>query len=137
MLTISSPPVSDFEVARRAEVIGRAIDAARAARPAGLRDRRFSGVLVHPSTVAPAFVERLARSLLQHLADAGIAEDGQFVGMLGAGVVDFRLAAGVRRAEAPGRARPLGGRDLRRRPAATRTSGPASSSRIPEDLEAS
>ena len=48
MLTVSSPPVSDFEVERRAEVIARRLAAARDARPPGSRDRRMSGVLVHP-----------------------------------------------------------------------------------------
>ena len=51
MLTLSSPPVSELEVERRAEVIAEKIRAARAARPESLRGRRYSGVLVHPSTV--------------------------------------------------------------------------------------
>lgn len=93
MLTITSPPVTDFEVESRAAVIARRLGELRAARPEALRDRRYSGVLVHPSTVSPALVERLARMLLRHLVDRGLAEDGQFLAMLGAGAVDFRLAA--------------------------------------------
>ena len=95
MLTISSPPVSDFEVEQRAGSIARRLEDARATRPEALRDRRYSGVLVHPSSVSPEFIERLGRSALQHLADEGLVEDGQYVPMLGAGAVDFRMADGV------------------------------------------
>ena len=58
MLTLSSPPVSAFEVERRADLIARKLQELRDSRPASLRDRRFSAVLVHPSTLSPAFVER-------------------------------------------------------------------------------
>lgn len=92
MLTISSPPVSDFEIEQRAKLIGSRLESARASRPASLHNNRFSGVLVYPSTVSPALVERIGRSLLQHLTDRGMVEDGQFVPMLGASAVDFRLA---------------------------------------------
>ncbi|WZO97758.1 efflux RND transporter permease subunit [Isosphaeraceae bacterium EP7] len=98
MLTISSPPVSDVEVERRAALIAERLKAVREARPEGLRDRRHSGVLVHPTSLDPALIERLAQSLLLHLKDAGMAEDGQYVGLLGAGVVDFRLIDGIDRA---------------------------------------
>ena len=54
MLSVSSPPVSNFEVERRAEVIARRLAAVRNARPAALRDRRMSGVLVHPAGLDPA-----------------------------------------------------------------------------------
>ena len=94
MLTLSSPPVSDAEVEARARVVSRRLAETRAARPGGFRSRRFSGVLVHPSTVDRALVERLARSMLRHLSEKGLAEDGQYVGMLGAGAVDFRLPEG-------------------------------------------
>jgi multidrug efflux pump subunit AcrB len=99
MLTISSPPVSDFEVERRAQVIGQKIDALRADRPALLRDRRYSGVLVHPSSVSPEMVERIGRSLLTYLSDLRLIEDPQYAGMLGAGIVDFRLANGHNESE--------------------------------------
>ncbi|WP_406698920.1 efflux RND transporter permease subunit [Singulisphaera sp. Ch08] len=98
MLTVSSPPITDFEVEQRAELIVRKLEAARAARPEALRDRRYSGVLVHPSSVSPDFIERIGRSALQHLVEAGLAEDGQYLAMLGAGVVDFRLADGANEA---------------------------------------
>jgi len=100
MLTVSSPPVSDFEVQRRAEVIARRLAAARDARPTGLRDRRMSGVLVHPTGLDARLVERLARSALQALTERGVAEDGQYVGMLGAGAIDFRRPPGVDEARA-------------------------------------
>jgi len=95
MLTVSSPPVSDFEVERRAEVIARRLAVARDARPPGLRDRRMSGVVIHPRGLDAALVERLARSALQVLSERGVAEDGQYVGMLGAGAIDFRRPPGV------------------------------------------
>ncbi|HEY2158449.1 MAG TPA: efflux RND transporter permease subunit, partial [Isosphaeraceae bacterium] len=95
MLTVSSPPVSDFEVERRAEVIARRLATARDARPPGSRDRRMSGVLVHPAGLDPALVERMARSALQTLTERGAAEDGEYVGMLGAGAIDFRRPPGV------------------------------------------
>jgi multidrug efflux pump subunit AcrB len=95
MLTISSPPVSDFEVERRAEVIARRLAAVRAARPEPLRDRRHSGVLVFPASFDPALVERLGHSALRRLSERGLAEDSQYVGMLGAGAIDFRLAPGA------------------------------------------
>ena len=56
MLTLSSPPVTDFEVQQRAGLISRKLEDLRAGRPAPLRDRRFSGILVHPSTLSTAFV---------------------------------------------------------------------------------
>lgn len=95
MLTVSSPPVSDFEVERRAGVIVRRLASARDARPPGLRDRRMSGVLVHPTGLDPAFVERMARSALHTLTERGVAEDGVYVEMLGAGAIDFRRTPGV------------------------------------------
>ncbi|WP_422928294.1 efflux RND transporter permease subunit [Singulisphaera sp. PoT] len=94
MLTISSPPISDQDIEQRADVISRRLVKERAERPEALRSRRYSGVLVHPSTVDRALVERLGRLLLQHLTEAGLAEDGRYVGLLGAGVVDFRLPEG-------------------------------------------
>ena len=61
MLTLSSPPVSDLEVERRAEVIAEKIRAAHAARPESLRGRRYSGVLVRIPTVDSG-AARAARS---------------------------------------------------------------------------
>ena len=79
MLTISSPPVPDSEIDRRAELIRAGLEELRAGRPGPLQARRFSGVLVHPSTVSTTFVERLARSLLQRLADRKLSNDGQLL----------------------------------------------------------
>lgn len=94
LLTLSSPPVSDFEIEQRAGVVRRRVEEHRSSRPDPLRDRRYSGVLIHPSHVPDALVERLGRSLLAHLDDRGLAEDGAYLALLGAGVVDFRLPAG-------------------------------------------
>jgi multidrug efflux pump subunit AcrB len=95
MLTISSPPISDFEIEQRAASIARKLEEARLARPEGLRDRRYSGILVYPSSVSAEFVERLGRSVLQFLSEKGLAQDGQYLPMLGAGVVDFSLPEGA------------------------------------------
>ncbi|HET6880748.1 MAG TPA: efflux RND transporter permease subunit, partial [Pirellulales bacterium] len=95
MLTISSPPVSDFEIERRAEVIARRLGEIRAGRPAGSRDRRMSSVLVHPTSFDAGLVERLGRKALEALAEKGLASDGQYVRMMGAAAIDFQLAPGV------------------------------------------
>ena len=102
MLTISSPPVSDLEVDRRAELISDRIRALRGLRPEPLQARRYSGVIVHPSTVSPAFVERMARSLLEHLAAKKLARDCQFLPLLGAVAVDFQLGESSTEAELRG-----------------------------------
>jgi multidrug efflux pump subunit AcrB len=94
MLTMSSPPISDFEIERRAELLSKRIESIRAERPAPLQDRRYSAILIHPSTVSPEFIERNGRSLMQELTSSGLVEDARFVGMLGAGIIDFRLVAG-------------------------------------------
>ena len=94
MLTLTSPPVSDFEVDRRAEALVGPIRAARAARPVEARDRRYSGVLVHPSTVDPSLLDRLGRSCLDHLREHGLALDGLSLTTLGAAVIDFQLPPG-------------------------------------------
>jgi multidrug efflux pump subunit AcrB len=96
MLTLSSPPVSDFEIDERARVIGRAVADARQ----GRQGPRLSGVLVYPAGVSAEFVERMGRSALSALTAAGIATDGQYVNALGAGVIDFRLATGRTEADA-------------------------------------
>lgn len=94
MLTISSPRVSDEDVERRATIVAARLAETRASRPEGLRDRRYSGVLVHPSTVDPSLTERLGRSLLDHLIERGLAEDPTTIGSRGAAAVDFRLPDG-------------------------------------------
>jgi len=90
MLTLSSPPVSDFEIDERARALGRAVTEART----GRTGPRLSGVLVHPAGVSANFVERMGRSALSTLTEAGIAADGQYVATIGAGLIDFRLPAG-------------------------------------------
>ena len=94
MLTLSSPPISDFEIEQRADSIARHLVNDRQGRPDSLRDRRYSGILVHPSTVSADLIERIARSLLQDLVGHDLIEDGRYLKVLGAGVVDFRLRAG-------------------------------------------
>ena len=94
MLSLSSPPVSDFEIDRRAAALVSPIRAARSQRPLDRRDRRYSGVLVHPSTVDPALLERLSQSCLDHLRERGFADDGLTLSMLGASVIDFQLPPG-------------------------------------------
>ncbi|MDY3556470.1 efflux RND transporter permease subunit [Gemmata sp. JC717] len=96
MLTVSSPPVSDFEIEERARVIGAALAAARQGRPGP----RLSGVLVHPAGVPDAFVERMGRSVLRAVTEAGVADDGRYVTALGAGAIDFQLRPGRSAADA-------------------------------------
>jgi multidrug efflux pump subunit AcrB len=95
MLTVSSPPISDLEIEQRALTIGHKLESTRAQRPESFRAGRYSGILVHPSSVSPDFIERLGHSFLLYMTERGIAEDGIYVSMLGAGVVDFHPVAGV------------------------------------------
>ncbi|QEH32535.1 Cobalt-zinc-cadmium resistance protein CzcA [Aquisphaera giovannonii] len=106
MLTLSSPPVPDSEIDRHAEVVARRLAEVRARADRGRLSgepapttaaRRASVVLVHPSGLDPALVERLGRSFLRDLAERKVADDGQFVGLRGAGAIDVRLAPGVDR----------------------------------------
>ena len=94
MLTLSSPPVSYFEVKQRATRIAAKLDEFRSSRAQESRDRRYSGVLVHPSSVDPGLVERLGKQLLTRLTERGFAEDGAFLTLPGAGAVDFKLPEG-------------------------------------------
>ena len=96
MLTLSSPPVSDFEIDERARAIGSAAKAARI----GRSGPRLSGIIVHPAGVQAGFIERLGRSALNALAEAGVASDGQYVTALGAGIIDFQLQPGQSEAAA-------------------------------------
>jgi multidrug efflux pump subunit AcrB len=90
MLTLSSPPVSDFEIEERARAIASTIAAARAGRPGP----RLSGLIIHPACISAGFIERMGRSGLNTLAEAGVAADSQYVTALGAGIIDFQLAPG-------------------------------------------
>ena len=94
MLTLTSPPVSDFEVESRAKVVGARLKEARAGRPEGLRDRRYSAILIHPTTVSPELTHRLGQSLMENLSQKGIVEDPVSIDLLGAAAVDFRLKSG-------------------------------------------
>jgi multidrug efflux pump subunit AcrB len=95
MLTLSSPPIADSEVECRAQVIARRLAEVRALRPPDKRARRMSSVLVHPASFDAGLVERLGRSALSALAERGLADDGQYVKMLGAAAIDFHLLPDV------------------------------------------
>src|SRR5206468_4040170 len=93
------PPVSDFEIEQRARSIRLALEAHRAGLDPTRRDRRRSAALVYPSSVDRDSVERLGQSLLRHLADHRLAEDGAGFHATGAGCLDFRLPEGRSEAE--------------------------------------
>lgn len=95
MLTLTSPPVSDQEVATRADVIQRRIEAARAIREPQYQAHRRSAVIVHPSTVDAALVERLGQQTLSTLTGQGLAEDGVTLSLLGASLIDFHVPSGA------------------------------------------
>lgn len=92
MLTISSPPVSDFEVSQRARAIQEVLEPFRAARPDSLRSDRVSGVLVYPNTVARSYVIWIGQTLLRHLTESGVIRDGHIVEAPSTGCIDFQLA---------------------------------------------
>ncbi|MHB8897107.1 MAG: efflux RND transporter permease subunit [Thermoguttaceae bacterium] len=91
MLTISSPPVSDFEVQRRAESIEAALGEARGKRPAELRGNRATAVLVYPTTVARSYVLWIGNNLRERLLARGLAEDVVMVEPLSTGCLDFHV----------------------------------------------
>ena len=95
MLTISSPKVSDFEIAERAHSIRGVLARFRASRLEGLRRDRISAVLVYPNTVARSYVLWMGQSLLQRLTTKGLIADGQIVEAPSTGCLDFQLAKGV------------------------------------------
>lgn len=95
MLTVSSPPLSDFEIECRAETIARRLAEARASRPEALRDRRMSSVLIYPAGFDASLVERLGRSALHALAERRLIDDGQYIKMLGAAALDFQRSPEV------------------------------------------
>jgi multidrug efflux pump subunit AcrB len=99
MLTIAAPPVSAFEIDQRAAGIRRTLEAHRASRPEAFRDRRFSGILIHPATVEARYVKWLGDGALAHLDEAGLARDGTVVMAPGAGCIDVQLAPGKTEAE--------------------------------------
>ena len=94
MLTISSPPVSDFEIERRAESIREALTEARGRRAPEYRENRVSAVLVYPITVARSYVLWIGNNLKERLLAKGLAEDAVAVEPLSTGCLDFHLPAG-------------------------------------------
>ena len=94
MLTISSPKVSDFEIAERARNIRATLSSFRASRPEPYRRDRLSAVLVYPNTVARSYVVWIAQSLMQRLSERGLIEDAHFVEAPSTGCLDFQLVSG-------------------------------------------
>ncbi len=94
LLSISSPPVSDFEIGQRAKSIQAALAEARAGRPAEMQANRASAVLVYPTTVARSYVLWMGNNLRQRLLAQGLAEDVIAVEPLSTGCLDFHLPPG-------------------------------------------
>ena len=94
MLTISSPPVSDFEIQRRSESIREALADARARRAPECQANRVSAVLVYPNTVAHSYVLWIGNNLKERLLAKGLAADVVKVEPLSTGCLDFQLPAG-------------------------------------------
>ncbi len=78
MLTVASPPADEVEVALRAGGIRRAIERARAARPAPPSGARVSVVFSFPHTVTPEAVRRPFELFARSAARDGILRDGRF-----------------------------------------------------------
>lgn len=101
MLTVSSPPVSDLEVALRAKSIREAVQAHRQQSPVmwptTLPVERWTGVLVYPSTVARARVVRMGRTLAQYLTESGVAREAAIIEAPSAGMLDVTLCPGKTR----------------------------------------
>jgi multidrug efflux pump subunit AcrB len=97
MLTISSPPVSDLEIQRRAASIREAIGAHRRQLPTtapAASTERWTGILVYPNTVARSHVLRMGRTLGQRLSETGVARDVAIVEAPSAGMLDVALSPG-------------------------------------------
>lgn len=96
MLTVSSPPVTDQEIQRRAANIRQAIEAHRRdiKAPTSPAEDRWTGVLVYPTTVARSHILRLGRTLGERLGDAGVARDVAIVEAPSAGILDVALNPG-------------------------------------------
>jgi multidrug efflux pump subunit AcrB len=99
MLTISSPPVTDLEIALRARSIREAIQAHRGQMPATSPAERWAGVIVYPSMVSRSYVLRMGRTLAQHLIESGIAQEAAIVEAPSAGMLDLTLYPGTTRAD--------------------------------------
>lgn len=99
MLTISSPPITDLEIALRARSIREAIEAHRQQAAAAPPAERWTGVLVYPSMVSRSYVLRMGRMLAEHLIETGIAREAAFVEAPSAGMLDVTLEAGKDRGD--------------------------------------
>ena len=97
MLTLSSPPVSDLEIKLRARNIREAIETHREQTPTTMPAKRWTGVLVYPSTVARSYVVRMGQTLAQCLTEAGVARDVAIVEAPSAGMLDVTLNPGKTR----------------------------------------
>jgi multidrug efflux pump subunit AcrB len=115
LLTISSPPVSDLEIELRARSIRAALEPSVRTRsvsdgPSTMgwvpwrrdaspchpgRNRRITGVLVYPDTVARSSVLRIGRNLLRRLTEAGLARDGRIVEAPSTACIDFQLTGSL------------------------------------------
>lgn len=94
MLTISSPKVSDFEIAARAKNIRNVVGDFRDGRPPRFRQNRRTVVLVYPNTVGRSYLLWLGHSLLQRLVQDGLIDDGHIVETISTGCLDFQLTSG-------------------------------------------
>ncbi len=94
MLTISSPPVTDLEIALRARGIREAVQTHRLQAPDMSPAEQWAGVLVYPSIVARSHVLRMGRTLAEHLIESGIALQAAVVEAPSAGMLDITLAPG-------------------------------------------
>ena len=94
MLTISSPPVSDFEIQRRAESIFHALTEARERRAPQNQANRVSAVLVYPNTLARSYVLWIGNNLKERLLAKGMVNDVVQVEPLSTGCLDFQLPEG-------------------------------------------
>ncbi len=97
MLTISSPPVTDLEIALRARSIHEALEEHRRQMPATSPAPQWAGVLVYPSLVARSHVLRTGRMLAEHLIESGIAREAAIVEAPSAGMLDVVLDPGKTR----------------------------------------
>ena len=97
MLTLSSPPVSYLEIKLRARNIREAIETHREQTPTTMPAKRWTGVLVYPSTVARSYVVRMGQTLAQCLTEAGVARDVAIVEAPSAGMLDVTLNPGKTR----------------------------------------
>lgn len=90
LLTISSPPPSDFDIKLRADSIKPVLAKAREEAPPEFRQNRMSGIMVYPPTVADAVVIRMGERLTRFLKEQGVARDIRLLKAPGAIMLDFQ-----------------------------------------------